>query len=293
MVGQRSRDQISRRWRRGLAGPAVVLAALIGAPAAGATGWVLQSSPNPPSASTTYLSGVSCTSASNCFAVGQSDRVPLIEHWNGSAWAINNVSLPAGASQGELLGVSCSSATFCMAVGDSASATSNAFPLVYTWDGTSWRIPANAPQGAFSSAAEFRAVSCTSSTFCEAVGNVARITLAEVWNGAAWTLQNTGGVSPAQFNSVSCTSSTFCLAAGAETPGPFAIVPYVESYDGSKWTAQSNQSQGVFYVSPPNTNNSELTGVSCASATACQVVGDYTAPSRLEFTWGAGRNGSS
>jgi hypothetical protein len=68
------------------------------------------------------LSGVSCSSASACTAVGFSFAVPdrtLIESWDGSVWSI--VPSPnTSSTQGDgLSGVSCRGPTACTAVGSS------------------------------------------------------------------------------------------------------------------------------------------------------------------------------
>src|SRR5262249_39193885 len=53
------------------------------------TAWTRVNSPTPPGAFS-ELNGVAATSATNAWAVGDTDtkrhRVPLIEHWNGTAW---------------------------------------------------------------------------------------------------------------------------------------------------------------------------------------------------------------
>ena len=54
--------------------------------------WSIVKSPNNGSPGTNLLVGNTCSSASDCWAVGYSDigsgYNTLIEHWNGSAWAI-------------------------------------------------------------------------------------------------------------------------------------------------------------------------------------------------------------
>ena len=69
------------------------------------------------------LEGVTCASASECWAVGSYDTDPnhtssqtLIEHWNGTSWSI--VASPNnGMSVNLLHGVACASASECWAVG--------------------------------------------------------------------------------------------------------------------------------------------------------------------------------
>ncbi len=69
----------------------------------------------------TYLKGVSCTSSSNCVAVGYYQNTSdvhqtLIEQWNGVSWQI--VSSPNVASQDSYLwGVRCFKASECFAAG--------------------------------------------------------------------------------------------------------------------------------------------------------------------------------
>ncbi|HZS16021.1 MAG TPA: hypothetical protein VFC09_15615 [Candidatus Dormibacteraeota bacterium] len=73
-----------------------------------------------------YLEGVVCQSATDCWAVGGGGTTTgetLIEQWKGSAWAIVSSPNPASATAGsELLGVTCDSGT-CWSVGDGQSAT--------------------------------------------------------------------------------------------------------------------------------------------------------------------------
>jgi hypothetical protein len=140
------------------------------------TSWSIISSPNEGS-SPTGLDGVSCTSSTNCVAVGfytavNPDFPPinviltLVETWNGTSWSITSSPNAGNDELNQLLGVSCTSSTNCVVVGFSDSATSQT--LVETWNGTSWSItPSPSLQGNYDALA---AVSCTSSTNCVAVG---------------------------------------------------------------------------------------------------------------------------
>jgi hypothetical protein len=67
------------------------------------------------------LNSVSCTSSSNCLAVGsfqdfRGQQDTLAEQWNGSTWSYEATPNPAGTIP-NLLGVSCSSSAACTAVG--------------------------------------------------------------------------------------------------------------------------------------------------------------------------------
>ena len=85
------------------------------------TSWTIASSPNPSGAPSSQLAGLSCTSTTNCFAVGNyniSGTIrTLVEQWNGTSWTIVASPNPSGASQSYLSGVSCTTGTDCAAAG--------------------------------------------------------------------------------------------------------------------------------------------------------------------------------
>ena len=67
-----------------------------------------------------YLEAVTCTGASNCWAVGDYENnaktvVPLAERWDGAGWKVVPVPSPAGG--GDLVSVACASSSNCQAVG--------------------------------------------------------------------------------------------------------------------------------------------------------------------------------
>jgi hypothetical protein len=137
------------------------------------TAWTIQTTPNPTGARRSSLSGVSCTSATACTAVGNyknsaGRQVTLAERWEGTRWTIQATPNPTGDDP-FLTGVSCTSAT-CTAVGyffhGYAYSTKT---LAERWDGTSWTIqPTPNPSGARHPS--LSGVSCTSPTTCTAVG---------------------------------------------------------------------------------------------------------------------------
>ena len=81
--------------------------------------WLIVSSPKGRGMSANTLLGVTCTSASNCFAVGSHGTKTLVEHWNGNRWTAQaSPNPPPSASPAPFLSrVSCVSATNCFAVG--------------------------------------------------------------------------------------------------------------------------------------------------------------------------------
>ena len=75
------------------------------------TSWATRATPNPTGAADSHLSGISCTSATACTAVGNyidgavggsGTEVPLAERWNGTAWKIQPMPNPAGAQSSDL-----------------------------------------------------------------------------------------------------------------------------------------------------------------------------------------------
>jgi hypothetical protein len=97
-------------------------------------------------------------------------------------------------------------------------------------------------------------VSCSSSTFCAAVG-----TVIESWNGSAWSVVP----SPANvdgLNGVSCSGPSACMAVGNSM---------TESWNGSTWS-------GVPFGVPGGSTFTTLDAVSCSGPSACTAVGNYT-----------------
>jgi hypothetical protein len=236
--------------------------------------WAVQTVATPSGAASTSLSGVSCTSATACTAVGNEHifgtSVPLTERWDGNSWTIQTTPNPTGASSSRLSAVSCTMATACTAVGNYQTGASTG-TLAERWDGTSWTIQTipNPSGGGL-----LNGVSCTSATACTAVGSTGFCgfscpagTLAEAWDGRTWTIQTTpnGGGS---LNAVSCTSATACTAVGYGNGGTLA-----ERWDGSTWTIQSTSN-----------GSGSLNAVSCTSATACTAVDGGTLAERWDGT---------
>ncbi|MCW2910741.1 MAG: hypothetical protein JWL68_5530, partial [Actinomycetia bacterium] len=84
--------------------------------------WTVLSPANPaPAGGISELNSVSCTSATNCVAVGDymdqagTSDVTVAEQWNGTTWTV--LTTPSPATFSALLSVSCPSAAHCVAVG--------------------------------------------------------------------------------------------------------------------------------------------------------------------------------
>jgi hypothetical protein len=268
-----------RRARAG-AGTGILAAALgalmifaggSGALAAGAT-WTVQPSPDV-TVSGGQLESVSCSSPSACTAVGDYTNTSgvistLAERWNGLGWQQQATPSPAGEANStqppELLGVSCPTGGFCAAAGENQqSFTTDIF--AETWSGGQWTMQSvPVPDGADSPT--LTQVSCTSATFCVAVGsyidsNFDLDPLAEVWNGTSWSLQSTPALTTdAGFTTVSCTSPRSCEAWGGGNNN-FSGPEIAEQFNGTSWQQQTVPSDAA-----------AVDSVSCVSATFCEAV---------------------
>jgi hypothetical protein len=188
--------------------------------------------------------------------------------------SIQRVPTHTGATDTVLTGVSCTSPVACVAVGGPDQQPG--IMLAERWDGTRWTIQSTpAPSGAVQSF--LSGVSCTSLTDCMAVGffvhpGGAVEALSLRWDGSRWTSQpipRPAGAIVTLLNGVSCSSRSACTAVGTvESRGTAegtATVWFtlVDRWNGSQWAIQRT----------PRVRDSELNGVSCASATACTAVG--------------------
>ncbi len=272
-----------------------------------------------------HLDGVSCASASMCFAVGRDQlrNKGLVERWNGTEWSVQSKlklgypadvacpsstlclvvgsiegegpktwkfeekagtwsqsaetpPIPSGGSSPILRSISCSSTTACTAVGTYYSESEKANKLlIERWNGTSWSLQTAPNPSETSSFAEV-GVSCPSATSCLIAGNYLKgstsASFAESWNGTSWSVlsaQNPGAYAN-KLKDVSCTSSSACTAIGGyqEVKGQ-AEKPLAERWNGSAWSVQSMPSptEATGFVT--------LTGISCASSSACTAVGYF------------------
>jgi len=250
----------------------------------GGKNWHRQATPARAGASAANgLVGVSCASARTCIAVGYStattgESTTLAESWDGSRWRIQPSPVPAGTVSAGLSGVSCLSPRACTAVGQFFSSAQRELPLAMRWDGTAWRIqPVPSPAGA-RQGAELSAVSCPSANRCFAVGQYftksGSVALAEMWNGARWTIQSLPGAAVNTFLlGVSCTTPRACVAVGSYG---------TEIWNGTNW-------RFVPMATPAGGQVIALDGISCTSSTACTSVGAYfsrvAGPLNLAEAW--------
>ena len=248
------------------------------------TGWTVYFVPDPPGSQFPSLTGVSCTSATSCEAVGSyfdpetSNNTDLAEVWNGQAWAMQPTHAAFSKMDFELASVSCASSSSCLAVGHYVSLFGSAAHFATwaeRWDGASWSGMFPDVEGTLSN---LTGVSCvTGTTDCTAVGEFqdasgTEFAMAERWNGSSWSLQFPAGSAIAtgmRLSAVSCPAVTACMAVGiALVPAisPGTRVTVAESWNGSTWTLDNSPN-------PLGAVLAGLGGVSCPAALVCTGVG--------------------
>jgi hypothetical protein len=257
--------------------------------------WTIERTPGIPGGTNGFLRGVSCTSAASCTAVGDYSAgtrdVTLAERWTGAAWTIEPTPNPRGAQSSFLYGVSCPAARSCTAVGYFIGRAGAEMPLAERWNGSAWSVEADlSPPGHRQGV--LMGVSCTAASACTAVGLSptppgASRTLAEAWNGSAWSVQPTPDAPGARLNSlaaVSCTA-TACTAVGSDSASLGSTQTLAEARHGSAWSIEGTPNPG-------GATSSYLTGVSCTSTAACTASGHFVARNRTGLTLVEGWNGS-
>lgn len=244
--------------------------------------WTILPSPNVRGTSD-LLDGVSCTGPSWCMAVGEwfsgAGVKTLAEVWNGHRWAISLTPPPNPQSISTLTAVSCDARGSCTAVGSILKiGHESAQPLALHWDGTGWTaqttpIPPEGEQGS-----GLQGVSCTAASACTAAGiffynDIYQGIFAERFDGVSWTLQSQPNPQGEHFNAeyaVSCVGAAFCMGVGSWLRAlELETHTLAEAWNGSSWARLST-------VRPQHAASAALYGVSCASASACAAVGEYT-----------------
>lgn len=263
----------------------VVLAAalaLLPATAASAATWAGQSPVDPVGSTASGLAGTTCTSSTNCLAVGNYDpgtgiTAPLIEKWNGTAWSqLTAASAPVGNNGAGLVSVGCSSSTACTAGGSYYDANFDQWALIQRYNGTTWASQSIAtPSGALST--NVASVVCPSSTLCLAAGTYTDSSgvsqpLVESWNGTSWrqlSVPTVAGATGTGLSAISCPSTTACTVVGSYLDSSGTPLPTSATWNGTTWTLKT-------VATPTGAASTFLSGLSCTSSTACTTVGYST-----------------
>ncbi len=252
----------------------IALGGLVGTGA----GPVIQPTPNPTGPVPSYLTAVSCASASSCTAVGYGVTetgadAALSEVWSGTAWTVEPVASPAGSTASTFRGVSCPSISSCFAVGQDKGASGVTVPLVEHWDGTAWSVQTSPIPRGVTGASKLSGIDCPTASSCFAVGYYVQpgsrheLPLAEHWNSARWSIERVPHPRRTvlrELNAVSCPSPSSCIAVGRANGSTLA-----EHWDGRKWSTELS-------ANPPGRAPPTLQAVSCLSPSSCTAVGYHT-----------------
>ncbi len=240
------------------------------------------------------LFGVSCVSATDCWAVGvRSGLHPgnLIEHYGPrKGWTVVDPPAP----QGELYAVTCESPLGqCWAVGSSSTFRS---AITFHLVGHVWRYVKAAPLSA--SFVQVSGVACANEDDCLLVGfatpsHGAGHAIAERWNGHTWTRvavtgELGGGGSLEGVDCLAGSSPGTCWAVGqtvTRDSGLIPIHPLVERWNGHALTA-------VHSPQGSTGNYPELQAIACSGPTACQAVGSRGSGEDEALVLTQGWNGS-
>ncbi len=203
--------------------------------------WSVMSTPQPGGSSAqavNELIGITCYSASECWAVGaygNSSGAELNEilKWNGTKWSTSQVAdlgTDYAGAENVFFDVRCMAANDCLAVGGYLRYTTaeGIYNEVAQWNGKTWTQSKVLSPGIFDqqTGSVLESLECTSSTNCWAVGEYEDVDSAEVnqalqWNGSSWSLASTpnpGGYSSSSDVSalvaVACSAATRCWAVG-------------------------------------------------------------------------------
>jgi len=242
--------------------------------------WEVSDSADALGAEENVLSGVTCVSTSDCWAVGHSyngvARQTLIERWDGTSWTTVVSPNALGPLDSYLSRVTCASANDCWAVGHSNDSITIDQRFIVRWDGTAW-APATLPDPLATRESVLGGIACPSSSDCWAAGSLgaggtAR-SLVIRWDGTSWSSAATPTVGTTEesngfLRGVTCVSASDCWAVGFYFSGNVAR-SLTMHWDGTSWEI----------VASPNTvlgRNNYLKSVTCISISDCWAVGRHT-----------------
>ena len=207
--------------------------------------------------------------------------------------------------------MSCVSTTWCMVAGSYGGSSGTVDPAAEVWSGGSEWTSTPLPSPGASN--YFDAVSCTSETYCVAVGFYIQATtndifgLAATWNGSSWSeVTNFSFGQDVFLEGVSCVKgSSYCKVVGylgvysvtytvnggewsADPGSPFLnttaygvscvtadFCVQVGSQGGAPWGMQWSGSSWANVTLPGRSSGVPFEGVSCPTISSCVAVGQY------------------
>jgi hypothetical protein len=238
------------------------------------TGWTVSASANSAD-SYNSLSGVACSSAAECWAVGShaqsygSYDQTLVEGYNGTSWTVVSSADP-GTYHNFLYGVACvEEGTACSAVGEYNSGFGPEALAESLSDGA-WTVTPSSSPGTSST---LSSVTCAAATSCVAAGSYdnggQEQALVEQFSGTSWQQEASAepGVDPSLYG-INCVASGSCWAVGddIENTSENNYDTLTEGLVGGNWLS-------VASPNPSATLRNTLNAVACPSTEECFAVG--------------------
>ncbi|HET7012507.1 MAG TPA: hypothetical protein VFI65_01260 [Streptosporangiaceae bacterium] len=246
------------------------------------------------------LEDVACTSAKNCWAVGQfgkdsaTGEVILNQalRWNGKTWSHVPTPNPAGTAtndENDLVGIRCATVNDCWAVGAYGNEQNGGrlFNEVLHWTGKKWtKVTVPNPGGtAIRDFSTLVSVSCTSTADCKAVGSYgsnaiggARLNEVLSWNGTKWSVpkipnpDGTAAGDAQNLTGISCLSPHSCWTAchsGTQTQ-PTGTLNEAFRWNGKKWSQVTTPDPGGMTMH----GVSQFFAIRCVTSADCWAVGN-------------------
>src|ERR1700704_258617 len=238
------------------------------------------------------LLGIACPTASFCLSTGKYVNTSgggeagavLAEEWNSEEWLrLKPIEKPAKRKNATLWSTSCIEEGVCMSAGAwgrevEGTLFSQAGSESYNKAENKWNsVEAEEPITA--KFATFYGISCTSSTFCMAVGQWSESVssppykaLADIWNGSSWTaVLFSGGVGitkESTFRGVSCPATEECEAVGSYVTSEGVEKSLVYIWKSKEWKVQTTSD-------PTGAKATSFNAISCTASETCSAVGGF------------------
>jgi hypothetical protein len=243
--------------------------------------WKVEPSPNAPEFPESGLTGIACSTATDCWAVGDGEDFAqeptagglLLVHYDGNAWSEVQAPSPqrevqTGAGHGAL--IECPSTTQCILLTNfGIEAGRGIAEAADIYDGDSWRSLV-IPPGIL-----FQGFSCAAVDDCQAIGGPGFDGPMSTYgfDGQVWSrpvpLPGTAEGQSVSWYSLACPVSEDCWAAGG---GPI-------SGEGSVPAVVAHLEEGRWEMPDQPEAAGELTGIACSSPASCSAVGGASASS--------------
>ena len=224
-----------------------------------------------------YFQTVSCTSTTNCMALGTTVNAhfeylfySFMEMWNGTVWTSAPGPMNPPGLDAVLTNMTCWHPSSCMAAGyaDNYNEGGDQFSFIFeSWNGSAWSLVPSPDLRDLSDMAEFTAISCASAHRCVALGESWGPNgqpVAASWDGSSWSIvliPHPSGSTSSRLSGLSCPAAHHCVATGGYSDGT-AGHTLVESWDGTAWSIVPN----------PDLSGGGLSDISCGDVHRCMVL---------------------